>query len=540
MAKKQIKNIYYSNGENQFGPFDLKELESKKITVDTLIWFDGMEDWVRADQVKDVKYIIEKSDKIDGGFNIEKVKKERLHEPKESINPTPGIKKPKKSYIGFIIYFFILFSLFIGFFSINYFDKNYKKVVAIIENQKVEEEQFKNKSIISDNNVIPSDLKGQWSNEGDVEDSFRLNVEIDQISDKIEGVVSYYDWLYDRGNLKSFSGICTFKGKVTGNSASINIYNSKGILINTVELVKEKEYLKFLLIEGDNTFFPSDSKLLWPQKEIDFSPHEISEEYFEDNKNDSNLEMETKIQTTPNKKSSISISDEKTNKTYPFLGFLREGPDVMSKSIYSVRENSTIELLSESSNENFINVRVNGYEGFINKSLLDSQKNKIIDKINLTRSDSEKLDSEDKTQEKKSVLDKINNDDRNEIDDNIVIPFILVEESPVFPGCESEIYKGVSYVRDCFTEKIQNHIRINFNYPEIAKEKRIQGKVNVMFTIRKNGSIGNIRMRGPDRNLEIAAKEIIEKLPEMIPGKQKGKNVDTPYSISISYKLSAY
>jgi len=540
MAKKQIKNIYYSNGENQFGPFDLNELESKKITVDTLIWFDGMKDWVRADQVKDVKYIIEKSDKIGEGFNIEKVKKERLHEPKESINPTPDIKKPKKSYIGFIIYFFIFFSLLIGFFSINYFNKNYKKVVTISENQKVEEEQQKNKSIISDNNVIPSDFKGQWSNEGDIEDSFRLNIEIDQISDKIEGVVSYYDWLYDRGNLKSFSGICSFKGKVKGSSASINIYNSRGILLNTVEIVKEKEYLRFLLIEGDNTFFPSDSKVLWPQKDIDFIPQEISEDSFEDNKNDSNFEMETKVKTTPSKKTSISISDEKTNKAYPFLGFLREEPDVMSKSIYSVRENSTIELLSESSNENFIKVRVNGYEGFINKSLLDSEKNKIIDKINKTRGDSEKLKSEDKTQENKSELDKINNDDINDIDDNIAIPFILVEESPVFPGCESEIYKGVSYVRDCFTEKIQNHIRSNFKYPEIAKEKRIQGKVNVMFTIRKNGSIGNIRMRGPDRNLEIAAKEIIEKLPIMIPGKQKGKNVDTQYSISISYKLSAY
>ena len=540
MAKKQIKNIYYSNGENQFGPFDLKELESKQIKVDTLIWFDGMEDWVRADQVQEVIYIIEKSNKIDKGFNVEKVKKERLYESKESINITSDINKPKKSYRGFVIYFFIFFSLLIGFFSINYLDKNYKKVVTISENQNVEEEQVENKTIISGNNVIPSDFNGQWSNEGDVEDSFRLNIEIDQISDKIEGVVSYYDWLYDSGNLKSFSGICSFKGKVKGSSASINIYNSRGILLNTVEIVKEKEYLKFLIIEGDNTFFPSDLKVLWPQKDIYFIPQEISEDSFENNKNESNSEMETKVQTIPNKKPPISILDEKTNKAYPFLGFLREGPDVMSKSIYSVRENSPIELLSESSNENFIKVRVNGYEGFINKSLLDSEKNKIINKINKTRGDYVKLNSEDKTQEKKSVLDKTNNDDKNEIDDNIAIPFILVEESPVFPGCESEIYKGVSYVRDCFTEKIQYHIRSNFKYPEIAKEKRIQGKVNVMFTIRKNGSIGNIRMRGPDRNLEIAAKEIIEKLPIMIPGKHKGKNVDTPYSISISYKLSAY
>ena len=124
MAKKQIKNIYYSNGENQFGPFNLKELESKQIKVDTLIWFDGMEDWVRADQVQEVIYIIEKSNKIDKGFNVEKVKKERLYESKESINITSVINKPKKSYRGFVIYFFIFFSLLIGFFSINYLDKN--------------------------------------------------------------------------------------------------------------------------------------------------------------------------------------------------------------------------------------------------------------------------------------------------------------------------------------------------------------------------------------------------------------------------------
>ena len=109
MAKKQIKNIYYSNGENQFGPFNLKELESKQIKVDTLIWFDGMEDWVRADQVQEVIYIIEKSNKIDKGFNVEKVKKERLYESKESINITSDINKPKKSYRGFVIYFFIFF-----------------------------------------------------------------------------------------------------------------------------------------------------------------------------------------------------------------------------------------------------------------------------------------------------------------------------------------------------------------------------------------------------------------------------------------------
>ncbi len=44
-----------------------------------------MKDWVRADQVQEVIYIIEKSNKIDKGFNVEKVKKERLYELKRIL-----------------------------------------------------------------------------------------------------------------------------------------------------------------------------------------------------------------------------------------------------------------------------------------------------------------------------------------------------------------------------------------------------------------------------------------------------------------------
>ena len=84
---------------------------------------------------------------------------------------------------------------------------------------------------------------------------------------------------------------------------------------------------------------------------------------------------------------------------------------------------------------------------------------------------------------------------------------------------------------------IQKHIGKNFRYPEIAQEMGVQGRVSVMFVIQKDGSIGNVRMRGPDKNLEKEAARIISKLPKMTPGKQRGRAVRVPFSIPINFKL---
>ena len=116
--------------------------------------------------------------------------------------------------------------------------------------------------------------------------------------------------------------------------------------------------------------------------------------------------------------------------------------------------------------------------------------------------------------------------------EDLDIPFAVIEDVPVFPGCEKEADK-----RACFNSMIQKHISKNFRYPEIAQEMGIQGRVSVMFTIQKDGSIGNIRMRGPDKNLEAEAARIIGKLPKMTPGKQRGRAVRVPFSIPINFKL---
>ena len=87
------------------------------------------------------------------------------------------------------------------------------------------------------------------------------------------------------------------------------------------------------------------------------------------------------------------------------------------------------------------------------------------------------------------------------------------------------------------TEQINKHVKKHFRYPEIAQEMGIQGRVLTTFIIDKDGTITNIQMRGPDKNLEVEAKRIISLLPQMIPGKQRGRPVRVPFSIPITFRL---
>jgi TonB family protein len=112
------------------------------------------------------------------------------------------------------------------------------------------------------------------------------------------------------------------------------------------------------------------------------------------------------------------------------------------------------------------------------------------------------------------------------------VPFAVIDEVPVFPGCEEAEDK-----RACFNEKITAHIMKHFNYPKEAEEKHIEGRVAVMFTIGKDGQIRDIKKRGPDPLLEAEVDRIISSLPKMQAGRQNGRAVDVPFSVPITFKL---
>jgi len=127
-------------------------------------------------------------------------------------------------------------------------------------------------------------------------------------------------------------------------------------------------------------------------------------------------------------------------------------------------------------------------------------------------------------------------DHEKKIENNNIseVPFAVIDQVPIFPGCEDLEKKDL---RNCFQDKINEHIRNNFMYPKIAQEMGIQGVVYVEMIIDSDGLIKDIRTRGPDRNLEEAAKELIKKLPRLIPGKINGVTVRVPFSIPITYRL---
>lgn len=114
------------------------------------------------------------------------------------------------------------------------------------------------------------------------------------------------------------------------------------------------------------------------------------------------------------------------------------------------------------------------------------------------------------------------------------VPFAIIEDVPLFPGCEN-VPKDKR--RDCFSDKMGQHIKKNFSYPESAMEANQQGKVYVSFVIEKDGTVSIANVRAPYPVLEKEAVRIMGKLPKMTPGKQRGKPVRMTMSIPITFKL---
>ncbi|TDQ28550.1 energy transducer TonB [Tenacibaculum caenipelagi] len=136
------------------------------------------------------------------------------------------------------------------------------------------------------------------------------------------------------------------------------------------------------------------------------------------------------------------------------------------------------------------------------------------------------------------------------------VPFAIIEEVPVFPGCEK-----VSLQREkkgCLNSMMQKHIVENFNLNIVScleekevynEEKKIYEKrcVNVLsrgkkriylqFKIGKTGEIEDIFARAPHPKLKEEAIRIAKLLPQMKPGLQKGKPVRVGYTLPITFNV---
>ena len=90
----------------------------------------------------------------------------------------------------------------------------------------------------------------------------------------------------------------------------------------------------------------------------------------------------------------------------------------------------------------------------------------------------------------------------------------------------------------CFTKQMTKFVNRNFD-ATISEGLNLTGKQRIiaLFTIDKNGRVTDIQIKAPHKRLEKEALRVIEKLPEMIPGKQRKKSVPVKCTLPIVFKL---
>lgn len=115
------------------------------------------------------------------------------------------------------------------------------------------------------------------------------------------------------------------------------------------------------------------------------------------------------------------------------------------------------------------------------------------------------------------------------------LPFAIIEKVPIYPGCTGE---DNAILKKCMSDHISKYVAENFNIKKASKGLPSgKHRVFVSFKIDKEGDVTNIRSRSVSKELEEEATRVIKKLPKLIPGQQKGKNVGVLYSLPITFYI---
>lgn len=104
------------------------------------------------------------------------------------------------------------------------------------------------------------------------------------------------------------------------------------------------------------------------------------------------------------------------------------------------------------------------------------------------------------------------------------VPFSIVEDKPKFQGGDA----------NDFSKWVNAHLE----YPEIAKENGVQGKVFLQFTVGTDGKVSNVKVvRGVDPSLDKEAARVVASSPKWTPGKQRDRVVKVTYTFPVIFQL---
>jgi len=100
----------------------------------------------------------------------------------------------------------------------------------------------------------------------------------------------------------------------------------------------------------------------------------------------------------------------------------------------------------------------------------------------------------------------------------------FVEQPPSFPGGDAALME---------------YLGKSINYPTVAQENGVQGKVSCSFVVGKDGSIQDVKVeRGVDASLDKEAARVIKSMPKWIPGRQGGNAVKVKFYLPVVFKLN--
>lgn len=103
-------------------------------------------------------------------------------------------------------------------------------------------------------------------------------------------------------------------------------------------------------------------------------------------------------------------------------------------------------------------------------------------------------------------------------------PFVMVEIMPSFKGGN--------------IDKFRDWVQKRTNYPQVAIDNKIQGRVMLTFIIESDGTVSNVTvLKGVDPLIDSEAVKAIAASPKWSPGLQRGKPVRVRYSMWLIFKI---
>ncbi len=104
------------------------------------------------------------------------------------------------------------------------------------------------------------------------------------------------------------------------------------------------------------------------------------------------------------------------------------------------------------------------------------------------------------------------------------LPFNEVDVTPSFQGGDAN--------------QFSKWVNINLTYPDEAKEKGLQGRMTLTFTITKTGKISDVKVvRGIDPILDNEVIRVLSSSPDWTPGYKDGKPVPVTFIFPVIFKL---